>query len=140
MSAPARNAATCLFWDTPPKMVVTLNPLAEANGCSTAVIWVANSRVGASTRPVGRFGRQRCSLSAATSGNENASVLPLPVLPRPSTSRPDSESGSVAAWMGNGVVMSLAASARTRGAGTPRSAKVWVVMCAFPAFGRCVPG
>src|SRR5690349_24807435 len=34
----------------------------------------------------------------------NARVLPEPVRPRPRTSRPASEFGSVAAWIGNGVV------------------------------------
>ena len=62
--------------------------------------------------------------SAVTSGMENAIVLPEPVLPRPSTSRPASASGRVAAWIGNGVVMPAPASAATTAGGTPREAKV----------------
>ena len=53
----------------------------------------------------------------------NASVLPEPVWPRPSTSRPPIASGMVAAWIGNGAVMSSRASVATRRCGTPRSAK-----------------
>ena len=43
------------------------------------------------------------STRRATSGSANAIVLPLPVRPRPSTSRPARESGSVAVWIGNAV-------------------------------------
>ena len=57
-------------------------------------------------------------------GIANAIVLPLPVRPRPRTSRPESESGRVAAWIGNGTVTPVLASARMIGAGTPNSAKV----------------
>jgi hypothetical protein len=39
-------------------------------------------------------------------------------------SRPSSESGRVMAWMGNGLVMPVRASAATIGPGTPRLAKV----------------
>ena len=42
-------------------------------------------------------------VSRITSGSRNAYVLPEPVRPRPSTSRPAIESASVAAWMGVGV-------------------------------------
>ena len=59
----------------------------------------------------------------ATSGRLKARVLPLPVRPRPSTSRPASVSGSVATWIGKGASMPCAASAATSGAGTPSSAK-----------------
>src|SRR5262249_47071801 len=62
--------------------------------------------------------------SPATSGRANASVLPEPVRPRPRMSRPAKASGSVAAWIGNGVVIPALASAATSGAGTPREAKV----------------
>ena len=43
-------------------------------------------------------------------GMANASVLPEPVLPRPSTSLPARVSGSVSTWIGNGSVMPLAVS------------------------------
>ena len=60
----------------------------------------------------------------ATSGSANAIVLPLPVRPRPSTSRPARESGSVSRWMGKASVLpeELRMSAST--AGTPRARKV----------------
>src|SRR4051794_9115000 len=53
-----------------------------------------------------------------------ARVLPEPVRPRPSTSRPLRLSGSVATWIGNGAVMPLAERTSTRGAGTPSASKV----------------
>ncbi len=56
-------------------------------------------------------------------GSAKAMVLPLPVLPRPRTSRPSSESGNVADWIGNAVVTSRAASTAINGAGTPRATK-----------------
>ena len=43
-------------------------------------------------------------------GSANARVLPEPVLPRPSTSRPARVSGSVSTWIGNAVVLPSAAS------------------------------
>jgi hypothetical protein len=73
---------------------------------SDSAIWAASSRVGASIsargRPCGRA-RPGCGRSRATTGSAKAKVLPEPVRPRPSTSRPASESGSVAAWIGVGV-------------------------------------
>ena len=59
------------------------------------MIWVASSRVGASTRPDGRDGRRLLPESLLTNGIAKASVFPLPVLPRPSTSRPARVSGRV---------------------------------------------
>src|ERR1700744_1092869 len=97
-----------------------------------AGIWVASSRVGASTRPVGWPGRRLASARRATIGIEKASVLPLPVLPRPSTSRPARVSGRVLTWMGNGSVIPRADRLLISRAGTPRSAKdgeVIVVWC-----------
>ena len=68
-----------------------------------------------------------------TSGMENASVLPLPVLPRPRTSRPASVSGRVSTWIGNGAVMPCCASTLVRDSGTPSSSKVLgVVMFSVP--------
>ena len=48
-------------------------------------------------------------------------VLPLPVRPRPRTSRPASESGRVADWIGNASRIPCRASTATRSAGTPSS-------------------
>jgi hypothetical protein len=60
---------------------------------------MANSRVGAST--------SACGLPARISmrdriGSANAAVLPVPVCAWPSTSRPSSSGGIVAAWIGEG--------------------------------------
>jgi hypothetical protein len=123
---PPASACTCGFCPTPPKTVVAFMPSARASGSTTASTWLASSRVGTSTSARGRLGCRRLSEAAsrATSGRLKASVLPEPVRPRPSTSRPARVSGSVATWIGNGAVMPLAASTSTSGAGTPRSAKV----------------
>ncbi|CAG6927969.1 hypothetical protein PICSAR104_03976 [Mycobacterium avium subsp. paratuberculosis] len=135
MSTPAFSAVTWRCCETPPKIVLTRRPHAAANGSSVAVICVASSRVGASTKPVGRAGRRFPVDSRPTSGIEKASVLPLPVFPRPSTSRPARVSGRVSAWMGNGLVIPRAVSASTIRAGTPRSAKVLGVVTF-----RCLSG
>ena len=91
--------------------------------------------MGASTRPDGRDGRRLRWESLLANGIEKASVLPLPVLPRPRTSRPSRVSGRVATWIGKGRVMPPLASTSTRGPGTPRSAKVLSkVMSFFGAF------
>ncbi len=58
---------------------------------------------------------------------EKASVLPLPVFPRPSTSRPARVSGSVCDLDGEGVGEAVGGQAATSAAGTPRSAKVAVL-------------
>src|SRR5882757_6116677 len=74
----------------------------------------------------GRPGARLVALvvSRVTIGSRKAYVLPEPVRPRPSTSRPASESGRVAAWMGNGLSMPRTASTSARTLGTPSSAKV----------------
>ena len=128
MSTPALSAATCRCWLTPPKMVVLLSPYAAASGSMTAVIWVASSRVGASTSASGRPAR-RCPPASLpprreTIGIANARVLPEPVLPRPSTSRPFMVSGRVSTWIGKASVLPCASSTATRGAGTPSAPKV----------------
>ena len=122
MSTPDLSAAACPPCGTPPKIVVTRRSLTAANGCSVAAIWLASSRVGARTSPDGRDGRRGCPASLLTIGIEKASVLPLPVLPRPRTSWPASVSGSVSIWMGNGWVIPRAASTSMSGSPTPRSA------------------
>ena len=56
-------------------------------------------------------------------GSPKASVLPEPVRPRPSTSRPASESGRVADWIGNGSVMPWAVSSASSAGASPVRAK-----------------
>ena len=85
---------------------------------------MASSRVGTRTRPRGgAFAEPDGLASLLIMGRPKARVLPEPVRPRPSTSRPESASGMVAAWIGNGLLMPSASSAATRFAGTPSSAK-----------------
>ena len=111
------------------------------------MIWVASSRVGANTRPDGRDGRRRCPASLLTNGIEKASVFPLPVLPRPSTSFPASVSGRVWIWMGNGSVMPRAASALINGSRDAEIGKslvginVWCLSASVvPSRGEGTPG
>src|SRR3954451_12425697 len=83
----------------------------------------ASSRVGTRTRPRGRRACARPPFRRDSSARPKARVLPEPVWPRPSRSRPARVSGRVAAWMGNGAVKPPAVSARSTGSGRPRSAK-----------------
>ncbi len=53
----------------------------------------------------------------ATIGIEKARVLPEPVLPRPSTSRPARVSGRVSSWMGNGSVNAAGGERSDEGSG-----------------------
>ena len=78
-----------------------------ASGCSTRATCAASSRVGTSTSAVGRFGALCVTLRPAMT-SPKARVLPEPVGARPQMSRPARPSGSVAAWIGNGVVDALA--------------------------------
>src|SRR5699024_11795771 len=123
ISTPASRAATWRCWLTPPKITVVRSPAAFASGVSAAPIWLASSRVGARISPRGWFGRAWRPVKLAAIGMLKARVLPDPVRPRPSTSRPFSVSPRVAAWMGNAVSRPCFARARTSALGTPRSAK-----------------
>ena len=102
-SAPPRSAPACRPIDMPPTTVASR---------SRSGAGVRGERVGdlLGQLPGGhqdqgqrlpRLGApaRRCGPAAA---RPKARVLPEPVRPRPSTSRPASEFGSVAAWIGNG--------------------------------------
>ena len=87
---------------------------------------VASSRVGTRTRPRGAGGRRdRSPASRDSSARPKASVLPEPVWPRPSRSRPARASGRVAAWIGNGAVKPCAASAAHDAARAGRARRTW---------------
>ena len=97
-----------------------------ASGAIAASIWrgeLAGRRQDQRARAAGPARLLPLAASRARTGRTNAYVLPEPVRPRPSTSRPASESGRVAAWIGNGWVMPALASASTRRGETPSSAK-----------------
>ena len=68
-------------------------------------IWVANSRVGASTRMVGPcLGSFLPPFKMCTNpGTKNPSVLPEPVLATPTTSRPCSAAGQAWDWITEGI-------------------------------------
>ena len=121
----ARRAATCGLWrGAAEDRRLRSGPSPGPAAASTAWTWLASSRVAPAPGRAG--GRPWCGRRpvAATSGSENASVLPEPVRPRPRMSRPASASGSVAAWIGKGVVMPAVGKRATSGAGTPRDAKL----------------
>ena len=105
---------------------MSTSPSASASGLSAVSICRASSRVGARISARGRFGCRVDPLCdrRVNTGRAKAKVLPEPVRPRPRTSRPASESGSVAAWIGNGELTPSSASSRVRAAGTPSSAKL----------------
>ena len=68
--------------------------------------WFASSRVGASTMQRGRASRESPLVNRLSMmGREKPSVLPVPVLARPTTSRPSSAGASTFAWMSNSVSM-----------------------------------
>ena len=121
-SIPRCSSAAWRLKDIPPTTEVTVRPSALAYGSTASTTCWASSRVGTSTSPRGRRGCARSPSSRVSSARPKARVLPEPVWPRPSRSRPASVSGSVAAWMGNGAVKPPAASARSTGAGRPSSA------------------
>ena len=123
-STPRLSSAACRLNDIPPTTEVTVRPIALANGASASTTCWASSRVGTSTSPRGLRGRARPPSSRASMASPKASVLPEPVWPRPSRSRPASVSGRVAAWIGNGSVKPPAVSAVTIGVGSPSWAKL----------------
>ena len=67
---------------------------------NASATWIASSRVGASTSTCGLLA---AASSRASAGRAKAAVLPVPVWAWPSTSRPASSGGMVAAWIGLGV-------------------------------------
>ncbi|OAR25334.1 hypothetical protein A8W25_06790 [Streptomyces sp. ERV7] len=121
-SAPRRSAFACLVSESPPTTVVSRKLTAVAYGVSASVTCWASSRVGTSTMASGAFGSARRPAVRARSARPKARVLPEPVRPRPRMSRPASEFGSVAAWIGNGSVTPCAASVLRSAAGMSRSA------------------
>ena len=94
----------------------------RAYGVSASVTCWASSRVGTRTSASGLRGSARCPAVRASSASPKARVLPEPVRPRPSTSRPASEFGRVAAWIGNGTVTPRPVSVFSSGAGSSSSA------------------
>ncbi len=123
-SAPPRSALACRPMDMPPTTVASRSFSDRAYGVSASVTCWASSRVGTSTRASGRLASARRPSVRASSARPNARVLPEPVRPRPRTSRPASEFGRVAAWIGNGTVTPSVASAALSLAGISSSPKV----------------
>mmetsp|Transcript_42391 Transcript_42391/g.130877 ORF Transcript_42391/g.130877 Transcript_42391/m.130877 type:complete len:358 (-) Transcript_42391:282-1355(-) len=84
----------------PPVSSAAANGWRQPTTCRTLKICSASSRVGermSAPRPLSPSQRSTCRRSIT--GSRKASVLPLPVLAAPSTSRPVRACGSAAAWM-----------------------------------------
>ncbi len=123
-SVPRRTALACLLIDMPPTTVVIRRLTAVAYGVSASVTCWASSRVGTRTSASGYRATARFPAVRASSGRPKARVLPEPVRPRPSTSRPAIESGSVAPWIGKGSVTPWRPRAERIPLGSSSSAKV----------------
>ena len=116
-SAPPRSALAWRPIDMPPTTVASRSLRDRAYGVSASVTCWASSRVGTRTRASGRRASARLPAVRASRARPKASVLPEPVRPRPRTSRPASEFGRVAAWIGNGTDMPSEAERRQKGRG-----------------------
>ncbi|CAB4943783.1 unannotated protein [freshwater metagenome] len=116
----ARRA--CFSMPAPPKTAVTASAREWAISRISSTICVASSRVGTSTRALGRGSSASMPSTRAT---PKAIVLPEPVGEATRTSRPARASGSASSWMANGDSMPRSASAVATALDTPRSAKVW---------------
>ncbi len=123
ISAPRRRVADCLVIDMPPTTVASRRFTAVAYGVSASVTCWASSRVGTRTMASGARGSARRPAVRASMASPKARVLPEPVRPRPRMSRPASEFGRVAPWIGKGSVTPCAARVFSSAAGMSRSAK-----------------
>src|ERR1700756_2969939 len=92
----------------------------------SSTIWVASSRVGASTSAAGRGS---LAPMRSTTGIPKASVLPEPVGDFAITSRPAIASPITARWISNGSVIPAADNERVTALETPRPAKEPVDIC-----------
>jgi len=85
----------------PPVIVATFTPIPAPSASNWALIWNANSLVGASTQANRGDG---VAIRACNMGIAKAAVFPEPVSARPMMSRPAKASGMAAAWIGVGEV------------------------------------
>jgi len=101
MCTPRRRAFSCTAYPCPPYTGSTCRPgRCAAYRSKASHTCRASSRVGHNTRACGAFwvGSIRARI-----GSANAAVFPVPVWARPTTCRPASSGGIVAAWIGVGV-------------------------------------
>ena len=122
MSTPFSSRLMSRSMFVPPKTVMMERSLAAANGSSSSLIWVANSRVGDRITTAGCHGVP-IELSSIA-GIPNAKVLPEPVGALPQMSRPSIAARIVAVWIGKAVSMPALMSAETICSDTPSSANV----------------
>ena len=119
-SCDAAAALACLTTPTPPYTAVIRSARACAIPRMSSTIWLASSRVGASTSAAGRASSAPIR---STIGIPNASVLPEPVGDFAITSRPWIASAITARWIANGSAIPAAERERMTACETPRSAK-----------------
>ncbi|KAG1343486.1 hypothetical protein G6F61_014847 [Rhizopus arrhizus] len=101
MCTPRRSADSCWPYGWPPYTGSTRKPgIFDEYDWNASATWMASSRVGARIRA---WGLICCRSMLDSTGSANAAVLPVPVWAWPSTSRPSSSAGMVAAWIGDGV-------------------------------------
>ena len=127
-STPRRSAFSWAPKPAPPYTAATRSLRWRPSHSSSPHTCAASSRVGTSTRPVGRLGAARPT--RRTSGMPKAMVLPDPVGARPQRSRPAQPSARVRVWMAKGARIPRAFRVETSSGGTPRSAKVVVMLIA----------
>ncbi|SDC43732.1 hypothetical protein F558DRAFT_01879 [Streptomyces sp. AmelKG-A3] len=120
-SAPRRSDPAWRLIDMPPTTVATRRFTDVAYGVSASVTCCASSRVGTRTMASGACGWARRPAVRASRARPKARVLPEPVRPRPRMSRPASEFGRVAPWIGNGSVTPCAARVLSSAAGMSSS-------------------
>ena len=103
-SAPRRSASACRPIDMPPTTVAIRSRTAGVRGERVGDLLGQLAGRAPGPGPAADGARPGCPAVRASSASPKARVLPEPVRPRPRTSRPASEFGSVAAWIGNGSV------------------------------------
>ena len=128
--APLARLSICCFIDDPPYTATMGRRRTAASGARTSVTWLASSRVGTSTSPVGRD--PSVGFSIWTMGSPKARVLPEPVRARPHTSLPARMSGMAMRWMAKGWPIPPCSSRVSRSWATPNAAKPLSVMRSAP--------
>ena len=129
-STPRSNREICGLIDTPPTTICARRLVPWQKPLRFSIIWLANSRVGASTRPrtVRGRGRPVSSIICATKGTPKAAVFPVPVCARPITSRPFNACGMACFWIGVGSFRPICANIPTNRSGRPIISKSLIVV------------
>mmetsp|Transcript_15924 Transcript_15924/g.28289 ORF Transcript_15924/g.28289 Transcript_15924/m.28289 type:complete len:239 (+) Transcript_15924:752-1468(+) len=110
------SAIACAIMSTPPTSAAHLTPMPLPNASNCSPIWMANSRVGESTRQ-----NSACGLSSSSwrTGSAKAPVLPDPVCASPIMSCPCSSCGMACSWIADGFFHPSVAAASASCSCTP---------------------